>query len=74
MEEAGAFRPGDRDNIWEPEAPPVAAAVLGSAQSQPHVRNSLHRDFLSHEAKSHVGVTVPVVLSHPEFFINIGLS
>lgn len=57
MEEAVAFQPSDSDNICEPEAPPVAAAVPGSAQSQPYVRKSLYRDFLSHEAKSHVGVT-----------------
>lgn len=57
MQEAVAFRPSDSDNICEPEAPPVAAAVPGSAQSQPHIRNSLHRDFLSHKAKSRVDVT-----------------
>lgn len=74
MEEAVAFRPSDSDNICEPEAPPVAAAVPGSARSQPYVRNSLHRDFLSHEAKSHVDVTVSLVLSHPELAINIGVG
>lgn len=52
----------------------MAAAVPGSAQSQPYIRNSLHRDFLSHKAKSHAGVTVSLMLSHPELAIKIGVG
>lgn len=45
MEEAVAFRPGDSDNICEPEPPPVAAAVLGVPSSALH-QEQLPQRFL----------------------------